>query len=119
MGKRASWQRAGTGMTVMTETRGAGGVAVLPSERTESTGRVLVIEDEEGISAYLAMVLDLGGYDVVCCESALGLATLLRSWRPDVVLLDLGLPYRSGATVLADLKTDPATATIPVVVFTG
>jgi CheY-like chemotaxis protein len=33
-----------------------------------------------------------------------------------VVRLDLGLPYRSGAAVLADLKADPATAAIPVVV---
>jgi CheY-like chemotaxis protein len=44
---------------------------------------------------------------------------MLRTWRPDVVLLDLGLPYRSGAAVLADLKADPATAAIPVVIVSG
>jgi DNA-binding response OmpR family regulator len=80
---------------------------------------VLVVEDETGISAYLAMVLDLSGYEVVCRESALGLATLLRRWPPDAIVLDLGLPYRSGATVLADFKADPMTATIPVIVLSA
>lgn len=38
--------------------------------------------------------------------------------RPGVVLLDLNLPGRSGAEVLAEIKSDPALATIPVVVLT-
>jgi CheY-like chemotaxis protein len=66
-----------------------------------------------------AFVLGEDGFAVERRDSALGLATLLRRWRPDVVLLDLGLPYRSGAAVLADLKSDPATAAIPVVVVSA
>lgn len=38
--------------------------------------------------------------------------------RPDLVLLDLNLPRKSGAEVLAEIKGDPALATIPVVVLT-
>jgi CheY-like chemotaxis protein len=38
--------------------------------------------------------------------------------RPDLVLLDLNLPRKSGAEVLAEIKTDPSLATIPVVVLT-
>jgi two-component system KDP operon response regulator KdpE len=55
----------------------------------------------------------------VCRESALGLSTLLQQWCPDVILLDLGLPYRSGGSLLGELKEDPATAIIPVVVISG
>jgi DNA-binding response OmpR family regulator len=84
-----------------------------------SAGRVLVVEDEAGISTYLATVLGLAGYEVVCRESALGVGTVLRGWRPDAIVLELGPPYRSGAAVLADFKADPATATIPVVVLTA
>ena len=38
--------------------------------------------------------------------------------RPDLVLLDLNLPRKSGAEVLAEIKSDPALTTIPVVVLT-
>lgn len=38
--------------------------------------------------------------------------------RPDLILLDLNLPRKSGAEVLAEIKTDAALATIPVVVLT-
>jgi CheY-like chemotaxis protein len=38
--------------------------------------------------------------------------------RPDLILLDLNLPRKNGAEVLAEIKADPALATIPVVVLT-
>jgi CheY-like chemotaxis protein len=38
--------------------------------------------------------------------------------RPDLILLDLNLPRKSGAEVLAEIKTDPELSTIPVVVLT-
>jgi two-component system alkaline phosphatase synthesis response regulator PhoP len=44
---------------------------------------------------------------------------LARRLHPAVVLLDLGLPYRSGGTLLADLKTDPVTAGIPVLIVSA
>ena len=106
----------------MTERTGA------PETRGWATGprpaggpppRAAVIEDDEVIAELWATILEAAGYEVARRDSGLGLAGLLRAWRPDVVLLDLGLPYRSGAAVLADLKADPATAAIPVVVVSG
>ena len=44
---------------------------------------------------------------------------LIRRLLPAVVLLDLGLPYRSGGALLGDLKADPATAAVPVLVVSG
>jgi DNA-binding response OmpR family regulator len=81
--------------------------------------RALIVEDDAGIAELWALVLAEAGFAVRLQGAALGVAALLRAWRPDVVLLDLGLPYRSGASLLAELKADPATAAIPVVVVSA
>jgi CheY-like chemotaxis protein len=81
--------------------------------------RAVVVEDDEQIAELWVTILEAVGYAVAWRDSGLGLVGLLRDWRPDVVLLDPGLPYRSGAAVLADLKADLQTAAIPVVVLSG
>jgi CheY-like chemotaxis protein len=81
--------------------------------------RVLVVEDNEAIAELWAQALEGEGYEVLRQESALGVALLLRLWRPDVILLDLGLPSRSGASLLDELKANSATAGIPVLVLSG
>jgi CheY-like chemotaxis protein len=80
---------------------------------------VLVVEDEPGVAALLAEVLAGAGYAPTTTDSALGAVALARRLRPAAILLDLGLPYRSGGALLGDLKADPATAAIPVVVVSG
>jgi two-component system phosphate regulon response regulator PhoB len=80
---------------------------------------VLVVEDEPGVAALLAEVLAGAGYAPTTTDSALGAVALARRLRPAVVLLDLGLPYRSGGALLGDLKADPATAAIPVLVVSA
>jgi DNA-binding response OmpR family regulator len=105
-------------MAALLEAAATGMLYVRPG-RAEGPRRALVLEDEESIGELWTMLLRKDGYDVVCRQSALGLGALLRRWHPDVILLDLGLPFRSGATALADFKADPATAGIPIVVLSG
>ena len=105
-----------TGMTGAAGTRGgAGGAWTGPDARP----RAVVIEDDEGVAALWTDVLEADGYAVLRRDSGLGLAGVLRAWRPDVVLLDLGLPYRSGGALLQDLKSDPQTAPIPVLIVSA
>jgi CheY-like chemotaxis protein len=59
------------------------------------------------------------GYAVTAVDTALGTYALVRLLTPAVVVLDLELPYRSGVSLLPQLKADPQTAAIPVVVLTG
>ena len=82
-------------------------------------GRVLVIEDDPGHQRLLVQLLEMAGYVVSATDSALGAAELVRRLRPHVILLDLGLPLRSGASLLAELKDDPSTADLPVVVVSA
>ena len=83
--------------------------------------RVLIVEDEPALQDVLQQVLadDAPAPAVTAVDSALAAGRLARRLRPDVVLLDLGLPYRSGLALLKELKADPGTAQIPVVIVSG
>jgi DNA-binding response OmpR family regulator len=83
--------------------------------------RALIVEDEPALQDVLQQVLadDAPAPAVTAVDSALAAGRLARRLRPDVVLLDLGLPYRSGLALLKELKADPGTAQIPVVIVSG
>jgi DNA-binding response OmpR family regulator len=81
--------------------------------------RVLIIEDDEAVGGMLATALGAEGYAVERTDAALGALALARRLEPHAVVLDLGLPYRSGASLLAELKAHRDTAGIPVVVVSG
>jgi DNA-binding response OmpR family regulator len=81
--------------------------------------RILVVEDESDISNVLRDLLTSAGYDVTTTDSVFGAASLVRSLNPCAVLLDLGLPYRPGTSLLMELKSDPRTENVPVVIISG
>lgn len=81
--------------------------------------RVLVVEDQEPTREALAALLSDGGFEVAVAgdgEEALGVA---RSFSPDVVVMDFGLPGLNGWETTLRLKRDPQTAAVPVVAVTG
>jgi DNA-binding response OmpR family regulator len=80
---------------------------------------VLIVEDDEVLRAVLEDALGAEGYAVTATDSAVGALSLARLVEPHAILLDLGLPYRSGASLLADLKAHRDTADIPVIVLSG
>ena len=80
---------------------------------------MLVVEDDPGTSAMLTDVLEDEGYAVQVVDTALGALGEVARLRPNAIVLDLGLPFRSGAALLTDLKADPATAPTPVIVVSA
>ena len=82
-------------------------------------GRVLVVDDEEGIRVLCRVNLELGGYDVVEAEDGIRALEQARATRPDLIFLDLAMPRMDGWEVLEGLKEDPATASIPVILLTA
>ena len=81
--------------------------------------RVLVVEDDADVAAVVADVLADAGYEVVITDTAVGAMALVRHTQPCAIVLDLGLPYRSGAKLLEDLKRTSSTAGIGVVVVSA
>jgi DNA-binding response OmpR family regulator len=86
-----------------------------PTERA----RILFIEDDPTVSACLTDLLSDEGYEVDAIESALGALDLVSRTKPAVILLDLGLPFASGARLLDDLKANPETADVPVIIVSA
>src|SRR5579883_641582 len=89
------------------------------AEPAQSTGRVLVIDDERSSRTLIARQLASRGFTVLTAvDGASGLA-LARDERPDVVLLDLLLPDVDGHEVCRTLRADPLTAAVPIVMLTS
>lgn len=81
--------------------------------------RILIIDDEPDIVTFLGAVLEENGYSSMSAQDGVeGLETLRRE-KPDLVLLDLMMPKKSGITMFQELRKDPELGQIPVVVVTG
>jgi len=81
--------------------------------------RVLVIDDDADIGRVLRRILETAGYEVVLSEDGLrGLAAAQRQ-QPDVIVLDLMMPVMDGYEVLTQLRGDPRTTNISVVVLSA
>ena len=66
--------------------------------------RVMVVDDEPGLAHALAINLRAHGWDVAIAPDGGTALELAASWRPEVVLLDLGLPDISGPDVIARIR---------------
>ena len=82
-------------------------------------GRVLVVDDEEGIRILCRVNLELGGFEVLEASDGVEALEKARAERPDLVFLDLMMPRMDGWQVLDELKNDASTDGIPVVILTA
>jgi CheY-like chemotaxis protein len=77
--------------------------------------RILVVDDSPGIRARLvAMLLEVPGVEAREAAGADEALEVIRTWRPDLVVLDLHMPGRSGLEVLPAIKTLPSAPVIVV-----
>jgi Response regulator containing a CheY-like receiver domain and an HD-GYP domain len=82
-------------------------------------GTVLVIDDDEQIRRLIVRLLGPLGYRLLEATSGEEGLDKLREAPPDLVLLDMHLPGKSGHELLAEIRADPRTRLIPVVMITG
>ena len=80
---------------------------------------VLVAEDDRKTLRLVGQVIQHGGYRAALASHGVSAAKLLKSARPDLILLDLNMPKMDGFQLLELLKKYPTSADIPVVVLTG
>ena len=83
------------------------------------TKRILVIDDKAHLLRLMRMILEDERYHVSILQEGKGAFAQIKSSLPDLVILDLKLADASGRDVLRDLRSDQATADIPVIVYTA
>lgn len=81
--------------------------------------KILVIDDEPDMVTFYTTVLETNGYSVTGVNSAQEGLRLLERNKPDLILLDLIMPERTGINLFRDLKKDERYKDIPVVLITG
>jgi CheY-like chemotaxis protein len=80
---------------------------------------VVLAEDNEDTRHVYGLILRHFGYDVADAQTGEDAVSVTRALRPDLVLMDIGLPGIDGWEASSILKSDPSTGAIPVVAFSA
>ncbi len=81
--------------------------------------KILIVEDDREMRQALNLRLRSNNYDTVFASDAIMALSIAKQERPDLILLDLGLPGGDGLIVLNRLKDMATLATIPVIVVSA
>lgn len=80
--------------------------------------KILIVDDSPTEIHVLSTILESNGYQVVTAESGESGVSVAKEELPDLVLMDVVMPGLNGFQATRQLKKDPATAHIPVVIVT-
>jgi len=81
--------------------------------------RVMIVDDELVVRELVERGLSRHGYEVVVAQSGMEAIDLLRYRKPDVAILDIGMPRISGIEVCRFMRTNPSLVSIPILFLTG
>lgn len=84
-----------------------------------SRPKVLIVEDEKNILKVVAYNLEREGYQTASAKDGLEALAAARKEPPDLIVLDLMLPKLDGLEVCRQLKADPKTARVPIIMLTA
>jgi CheY-like chemotaxis protein len=76
---------------------------------------ILVVDDDAYMRELLHLHLSNAGYDVLMAEDAVAAGRSVLRYRPDLILLDVEMPFMTGLEFVQALKGDPGVCDIPVI----
>lgn len=81
--------------------------------------RIIVVDDDEEVLDTIELVLEIGGYEVEPLNDAEGIHETIHSFNPDLIILDIVLGKIDGRTICNEIKTNPKTKHIPILMMSG
>ena len=81
--------------------------------------KILIVDDDVLIRETVGMALVQEGFEVSSLEGGAQVVDEVKRSKPDLVILDLYMPDINGLDVCRALKSDAATKTVPIMIFTG
>ncbi|HEX9912778.1 MAG TPA: response regulator [candidate division Zixibacteria bacterium] len=88
-------------------------------EKKTKSARILVIDDESEITEIVETFLKDAGYQVMIENSSVMGIERAKNFKPDLILLDIMMPFMDGYEVCDELKKNKETENIPVIFLTG
>jgi len=83
------------------------------------TKKILIVDDEQNIVISLEFLMKREGYEVSIANDGEEAVTRIRSEQPDLVLLDVMMPKKSGFEVCQEIKSDPALKMVRILMLTA
>ena len=80
---------------------------------------IMIIEDEPDIRVYLSTVLEDKGYNVVTVDEGDSVISIVNEKKPDLVILDIMMPKRSGISIYRELRKSGQAGDIPIILMSG
>lgn len=81
--------------------------------------KILIVEDEPDILTYLEAVLEDNGFDAFSATDQLNVTDTVKAIMPDLIMLDVMMPKRSGVSIYKELRCSPELKGIPVAIISG
>ncbi|OGP91614.1 MAG: hypothetical protein A2031_08815 [Deltaproteobacteria bacterium RBG_19FT_COMBO_43_11] len=81
--------------------------------------KILIADDDQNTVSFLASMLKANKYKVVAAFDGLQAIAMAHKEKPDLILLDIMMPVRSGISIFENLKSSTLTALTPVIFITG
>lgn len=81
--------------------------------------KILAIDDEDDLLTFYSEVLEDGNFIPITANNPIEGLKKAREEKPDLILLDIMMPKKSGMKTFKELKNDPDLKNIPVIIITG
>ena len=81
--------------------------------------KIMIIDDEPDIRVYLAAAAEDNGFETLTLGAEERIIKIIADNKPDLVVLDIMMPMRSGISIYKEIRTSPSLRHIPIILISG